>query len=131
MRRIHLIWRPGRGLHTCNWLEGDVFFSQLTETARWLPLSSVTAELAVTRQLRSKSLAADLLRDAVDGVVGRERRAFLPAYEMRDVVSREIGLALRYVELGIGSIALDVTVIRKGTEGVGNFAPTDVDRLSE
>jgi hypothetical protein len=57
-----------------------------------------------------------LLRNAVDGVMGRESRAFLPAYEVREVVSGKIGLALRLVELGVSSIAFDMAVVGKCTE---------------
>ena len=47
--------------------------------------------------LRPIHLTADLLRDAVYGVVRREGCPFLPAHEMREIVSGEIGLALRFV----------------------------------
>jgi hypothetical protein len=69
------------------------------------------------------------LGDAVYGVVSREGRPFLPPHEMREIVSGEIGSALRFIQLGIGGIALDVTIIGKSAKGVGNPAPTDVDRF--
>lgn len=80
---------------------------------------------------RRNNLTPDLLRNAVDGMVGRESRAFLPAHEMREVISGKIGPALRFVELDISGIALDMAVIGKGAEGVGNLAPTDVDRFRQ
>ena len=59
-------------------------------------------------------------------MVSREDSAFLPAHKVREEVSGEIGPALRFVELGGRGIGLDVTIVGKGTEGVGNFATTDV-----
>jgi hypothetical protein len=43
------------------------------------------------------TLTAGLLRDAVYGVVSREGCPFLPAHEMREIVSGEIGSALRFI----------------------------------
>src|SRR5882757_4114942 len=83
----------------------------------------------VTRQLRRNNLTADLLGDALDGAMGREHRTFLPGHEAREVVSGEVGPALRFVELGIGGLTFGVSVVGEGTEGVGDLAPADVDGL--
>ncbi len=60
-------------------------------------------------------LTADLFGDAFDGVVGGEQGALLPAYEVREVVSGEVGSALGSVEPGVGGFAA-------GRMGVGETA---------
>src|SRR5258707_6487887 len=77
------------------------------------------------------NLTLHLSGDAFDGVMGRKHRALLPPDEMRKIVSSKISSALRFVELSISGIALDVPVVGERAERVGNPRPTDVDRLGE
>jgi hypothetical protein len=50
-------------------------------------------------------LGLDRGGDALDGVVGGEDGAFLPADQVREVVAGEVGAALGLVQLGVGGVA--------------------------
>lgn len=74
-------------------------------------------------------LAANLFGDAFDGVMGGEDGALLPADEVREVISGEVGLALWFFELLVGWLAAVEVIVGEAAEGVGDFGPADIDGL--
>src|SRR5260370_20676159 len=56
-------------------------------------------------------LGVELLRDAFDGVMGREDGTLLPADEVREVVAGEVGLPLRLFQLGVGRLATGEKIV--------------------
>src|SRR3984885_15404687 len=72
---------------------------------RWLPTFCYQA-LALEAMGRrssssSPSSALYLVGDAFDGVMGGEDGAFLPGYEVREVVAREVGAAFGFLQLAV------------------------------
>ena len=53
--------------------------------------------------------------------MGGEDRAFLPAYEVREIVSGEEGAALGLLELGVGRVAGGHVVVGEAAERVRDF----------
>lgn len=76
-------------------------------------------------------LGVELFRDALDGVMGREGSALLPADEVREVVSGEVGLALRLFKLDVGRLAAGEKIVGEAAERVRDFCPVDVDGLGQ
>lgn len=64
-------------------------------------------------------------------MVGGEDCALLPGDEVREVVSSEVGLALRFFKLCVGRGAAGEEVVREAAEGVWDPGPCDVDRFGE
>ena len=74
-------------------------------------------------------LAMDLFGNAFDGVVGGEYGAFLPGYEVGEVVSGEVGSTLGFVELGVGGLSAWQEDVSEAADGVGDLCPADINWL--
>jgi len=66
-------------------------------------------------------LGLHLFCDALDGMVGGEDCALLPADEVREVVAGEVGLALWLFELCVRGIAAGEVIVGEAAEGVRNL----------
>jgi len=74
-------------------------------------------------------LGVELLRDAFDGVMGREDGTLLPADEVGEVVAGGVGLPLRLFQLGVGRLAAGEKIVGEAAERVRDPGPVDVDGL--
>ena len=77
------------------------------------------------------SLAADSFGDALDGVMSGECRSFLPANEVREIITGEVGSALGFFELDVCGPAAFEVIVCEAAEGVGDLRPANVDRFGE
>src|SRR5215470_14923939 len=64
-------------------------------------------------------------------MVGGEDGSFLPAYEVGEVVSCEVGSALRFFELRVGGSTRGQVDVGHAAQRIGDLAPWDEDGFGE